>query len=695
MKIHVPMFLGRNRKTAPHLMKDGEGQIAQNSRHARGDIRSWKDFNSTSEISDTTIYSFYYHDSESEWVVNDLFFTTWAEPPLEDDEWSRVYFTPYQNILTGVHDGGNDQAALTDSGEDWAIDEHINKWVQNVDDGSKAKITDNTDNDITAALAGGTENLWDDGDVYYIYIGTSAGAKTGQPRFLASDNLSATINLMTDSRLLGVPAPTAAITTLTPAVAGSSYRAYVYTYVNRYGQEGPPSPVKEMTNYGSGNVTVTGFMEPPSKRGCRGDDGTNKATVRVYRTNDSDAETSAFQYVGSFNCTDVAGAWSAEAYTDSTGDADLGEVCPSTYWDPPPDDCEGLCNLSCGSMAGYVDNELWFSEPYYTHAWPSTYMLTFPHDIVSIGSFRNYVVVATEGEPYIVYGTHPSDMIKEQLNVPYPCIHKRTISSAEDGVYYATYEGLVFVDENGARLISEGLIEGYDWYGDYFNSMTTTHGIYHRGKYFLFYTDGSTSYGGVILDLKKNTFTELVEYCDACWINKSTDTLYMIKERSTGSGTYSIFEWEGDDYNYMSYEWKSKLFQLDSPVNFSAAIVHTNPVWYTNYLAQVEGDNYIATQNAAAWAVGDLEGYIGGKELDYYSINHDTLLDLSGLSMSTNITFYLYGDNELIFTKILDGTNPKPFKLPSGKKYHRYEFKVRGYIPVTSVTIATSISELA
>ena len=73
-----------------------------------------------------------------------------------------------KSALTGVHDGGDGVAALTDGAEAWITDALIGGIVYNVTDGSSGPITDNTDDDVTATLSGGTNNDWDDDDVYYI-----------------------------------------------------------------------------------------------------------------------------------------------------------------------------------------------------------------------------------------------------------------------------------------------------------------------------------------------------------------------------------------------------------------------------------------------------------------------------------------------------------------------------------------------
>ena len=70
--------------------------------------------------------------------------------------------------MAGAHDGGNDEAALTDSGESWPTDSLVGATIANTTDGSSGTITANTGTTVTATLSGGTDNNWDTGDAYTI-----------------------------------------------------------------------------------------------------------------------------------------------------------------------------------------------------------------------------------------------------------------------------------------------------------------------------------------------------------------------------------------------------------------------------------------------------------------------------------------------------------------------------------------------
>jgi predicted aspartyl protease len=80
---------------------------------------------------------------------------------LADDWWNKS--TP---TSLPTHDGSNDAATLSDSGESWTTNEWVGYTIYNTTDGSQGLITANTDTTVTAILYGGTQNDWDAGDAY-------------------------------------------------------------------------------------------------------------------------------------------------------------------------------------------------------------------------------------------------------------------------------------------------------------------------------------------------------------------------------------------------------------------------------------------------------------------------------------------------------------------------------------------------
>ena len=81
----------------------------------------------------------------------------------------EVTFTYGPNNGTGTHDGGNDMATLSDSTANFTGDGvAIGDLLFNITDGSSTIITATGVNALQGTLSGGTENLWDNNDVYRI-----------------------------------------------------------------------------------------------------------------------------------------------------------------------------------------------------------------------------------------------------------------------------------------------------------------------------------------------------------------------------------------------------------------------------------------------------------------------------------------------------------------------------------------------
>lgn len=69
---------------------------------------------------------------------------------------------------SGSHDGISNTSSLVDSSASWTVDQWVGFTVRNVTDGSYGIVTANTANSLSAVLSGGTDNDWDDTDVYTI-----------------------------------------------------------------------------------------------------------------------------------------------------------------------------------------------------------------------------------------------------------------------------------------------------------------------------------------------------------------------------------------------------------------------------------------------------------------------------------------------------------------------------------------------
>lgn len=312
-----------------------------------------------------------------------------------------------------------------------------------------------------------------------------------------------------------IPSPLAP--TATPAIAGTpggadplllSTRGYVYTLVNGYGQEGPPSSVSNLMDFYDGDSVTVSNMDVTASADYW---ITNK---RIYRINQgtSGAE---YQFVAEI---DLATA----SYVDEILDANLGEVLASTEWDGPPAGIAGIISLPDGSLAGFVDNLLCRSVPYYPHAWPASYQRAVDRDIVAIGAFGTTVVVLTEGQPYLAIGNDPSNVVMERMDLGFSCLSKRGKVQAGEVVIYPCAEGLAGVGPGSSGIITADYIDADQWVQKY--APDTIHAYYWQGKYVGFY--GGT--GGFTFDLKTGDLVDLDFYATTGFYDKTDGTLYLL-----------------------------------------------------------------------------------------------------------------------------------------------------------------------
>ena len=73
-------------------------------------------------------------------------------------------------LREGYHTSGNNSASLHDENHFWITNSLVGCFILNVTDGSYAAIVSNTDHVVVGVLTGGTDNDWDEGDVYQIFV---------------------------------------------------------------------------------------------------------------------------------------------------------------------------------------------------------------------------------------------------------------------------------------------------------------------------------------------------------------------------------------------------------------------------------------------------------------------------------------------------------------------------------------------
>jgi hypothetical protein len=232
-------------------------------------------------------------------------------------------------------------------------------------------------------------------------------------------------------------------------------RAYVATLVSEYGEEGPSSNPFLISGKIDDTFHVTLPAVDPDWLGVT----RNIKKIRLYRTIVSAQGTTTYYLV-----TEVNALITTQLYDDTMTDAVLASkpLLESTAWTEPPD-LDGFIVMPNGIVAGFMDNELWFSEAYRPHAWPAAYSLTLEFKIVGLGIINQTLVVCTEGNPITASGVNPASITTSKLAAFEPCLSKGSIVSTEEGVYYASPNGLILVNAGYAQNITKQYISKDLW----------------------------------------------------------------------------------------------------------------------------------------------------------------------------------------------------------------------------------------
>jgi len=347
---------------------------------------------------------------------------------------------------------------------------------------------------------------------------------------------------------LGLPAPSSApVATVTGTATSddpltAETRAYVFTHVSAYGEEGPPSsPSGVVEVYPGQSVSLSRLVHLSGNY--------NPGTKRIYRTN-SGSSTTEFQYVGEV-------AHSATTFSDTVSSDSLGEVLASTEHDAPPTDLVGLNVVPGGFLVGFHGKELCFSLPYLPHAWPVSYRVPLEYTILAIATFGNSILIATEGPAYLATGAQPSSMSLEKMETGYACVSKYGMVDMGYACIYPAVNGLMYAAMGDVKLLTEGLITPSDWAA--LNPSTIRAGMWD-GKYVAFWDNAVSK--GFIFDPKTGDF---------CLHNVNGAAVHTRADNGTMYVAYgtSVLAW--DSGAALTQTWRSKKFTLPWDANLAVA----------------------------------------------------------------------------------------------------------------------------
>ncbi len=473
-------------------------------------------------------------------------------------------------------------------------------------------------------------------------------------------------------------------------------RAYVYTWLTAYGEESAPSPGTLVNGWSNGTWNVT--LWSPSQL----DMGTerNIDRIRVYRTVPDGSGQTVFFWVCDIDIatntikdvTHFQGVLNGTAIitgpgqiNDTLGDDQvaLNTVLPSTNWFPPPEGLQGIYMLPNGMLVGFKGNEIWFSEPYYPHAWPPAYVITTEFPIIGLGITGISVVAATGGRPYIATGVNPTAMSLVKLPNEEPCIARGSIISTSSGVYYCSQKGLIEVNPAGAAVNTTELWITRERWAELV-PQKFIQAVLQSSCYFAFGSvsgsDTSEARRGFVIELNNGDAQSFTIWPQPgghrVGFNKLTfesDVVNMYNDPWTGittmiydDGVY-YYDFTDEAPEISVFDWTSKEYQQNNKESYSAMRVffRVPPSTPPQNATRLEADT-----DDAQWDTlpTDRYGYL------YVYANNG-------------------GDDILVTTRELR-TSGELLRINGGQKYEFWTFRVQGRVEISNWQAATSVKEL-
>jgi len=352
--------------------------------------------------------------------------------------------------------------------------------------------------------------------------------------------------------------------------------AYVITYVDQYGAEGPPSTASvPLTCKTDDTVTVT------NAAGFINDEGITK--FRVYRAVSGSAAT-RYQYVGEspigtpgFSDTSLPDWGGADAWGDDGRKTTPQEVVVSDTWYPAPTDLDGCISAGQGVLIAWRGNTLYFSETFLPHAWPPNYQIVIESDIVGLASIGGAVVVLTNSIPYLVGGNLPSAPSVQRLDTEEACLSRKGITTLGNTCLYASPNGIVAIGMGEMTNITDAFLDRQQW--EKMNPSDCRLGVYND-DILMFYQNATST--DVDFDLPTNGVMQIRTGSAEGFIMFHDDDVaqYVVRPHDerlfiiTGSGnTWYLKEWNPTLENggvLRDYIWKSKQFRVPRDICMSA-----------------------------------------------------------------------------------------------------------------------------
>jgi hypothetical protein len=454
-------------------------------------------------------------------------------------------------------------------------------------------------------------------------------------------------NVVYDSAGNNADKPT--IVSITGGATPVLTRAYVYTWVNEFGEESAPSlPV---TGAGNANAiwNIGNIKDPPAPTSSPLQPNWSKKFL--YRTITGTSGQTTYYRVNTIALGTLTYADDASKITDAVLANNL--TLESTNWAPPPATLKGWIAMPNGFLIGFDGNNIYMSESYHFHAWPAEYKYATETPVVGLGVLGQTCVVCTQGFPATVTGSKPATCSFTKATTGEPCMSRGSIVSTPDGVIYSSQNGLMLVGPGGINNVTQQLITKEEWTRDYapqyLRAVRYQNGYLAVRMWPLVGGVPTPTRTGFLLDPTelRVALTELSDFDDVRAINTDfwSGEVFLIR-------TGMILRWDPPTTDLMPVQWVSKEFQYPFEENFGAYAIYWDDARYSNY----------------DWGT-------------------------SIMPTTEKIRLKVYADRNVVYDQLVP-KNGRGVRLPSGFKADIWQFEIKARVPVYSLHVAATMKEL-
>jgi hypothetical protein len=360
-------------------------------------------------------------------------------------------------------------------------------------------------------------------------------------------------------------------------------RAYRYTYVNTYGEEGPPSAPALITTATTLDVVARATLDAQT-----GDYAPIKE-IRFYRT-PTGSEIADYFYDGSVTVLGASG--STFTFTSKPNPAGLNEPLASHEYYPPNPLLVGLMQLPNGILCAWKGDELHFSEAFKPWAWPPKYVKRLGKAIVNGIAHGAGVLVTTAERAVMFSGVSPDAMSETKIGLQQAGATKHAIADVGGAIAYASNDGIVVVSGGQATLdYSEQFFTRDTWRRLYGAGLSSMRFAVWDGRLIVYSSTTAFTAFLIRLDEAKGAMADLPGFSAACtFVSPVADQCYY----AAGTGLYQFAG--GSD---KTAAWKSKEIVIPVPLNLGFAEVICNGAWTVKFYSNKKDGSMVLRRTKA------------------------------------------------------------------------------------------------